>query len=183
MHILYLHGLGSNGRSSTAANLASKPNVSVAAPTYQPEHFLKSVEELSDIVRRETPDVIAGTSMGGYYALKLREAFNIPTLAVNPCFDPVTHLRKYLTTPAMNYETGEPIVFTVDMVQAFEILERQPPRPDRMVLIGLNDDVIHPDGQKAFCEGYGWAYKTVDWGHRVDDVDLLLSQILNTCNP
>lgn len=73
LHILYLHGLGSNGQSSTAANLASKPSVSVTAPTYQPEHFLKSAEELSDAVRRETPDVIVGTSMGGYYALKLRE--------------------------------------------------------------------------------------------------------------
>ena len=95
-------------------------------------------------------------------------------LIVHP---PANHLRKYLVTPATNYETGEPIVFDDAMIEAFENLEPGPPIQDRIILIGLNDDVIHPSTQRAFCERFGWEYITVPWGHRVGDASRLLKEI------
>ena len=177
MHLLYLHGLGSNGQSSTAAALAEDNRMTITAPSYASQHFPQSMAQLSAVVEEVKPDVIVGTSMGGYYALKLRERYDISTVVVNPCFDPANHLRKYLVTPATNYETGEPIVFDNAMIEAFEDLEPGPPIQDRTILIGLNDDVIHPSTQRAFCERFGWEYTTVPWGHRVGDADRLLEEI------
>ena len=102
---------------------------------------------------------------------------NISTVVVNPCFDPANHLRKYLVTPATNYETGEPIVFDATMIEAFEDLEPGTHIQNRTILVGLNDDVIHPSTQRAFCERFGWEYTTVPWGHRVGDASRLLKEI------
>ena len=183
MRLLYLHGLGSNGQSSTAAALAGDNRITVTAPSYAPQHFSQSIEQLSAIVDETLPDVIVGTSMGGYYALKLRERYDIATVVVNPCFDPANHLRKYLVTPATNYETGQPIVFDDAMIEAFEDLEAGTSNQDRRILIGSNDDVIPPATQRAFCERFGWDYITVPWGHRVGDVDRLLEEIGGVPSP
>ena len=65
MHLLYLHGLGSNGQSSTAAALAEDNRMTVTAPSYSPQHFAQSMEQLSAVVDEVDPDMIVGTSMGG----------------------------------------------------------------------------------------------------------------------
>ena len=58
--------------------------------------------------------------MGGYYALKLFERFALPTIAINPCFDPATLLQKYLEQPAHDFVTDTPIPFDQSMLDAFE---------------------------------------------------------------
>ena len=174
MKIIYLHGLGSNGQSSTACGL-SELGFDVISPDYRPQFFSESLEQLIQLVEHSQPTLIAGTSMGGYYALKLFELFALPTIAINPCFDPATLLQKYLEQPAHDFITDAPIPFDQAMLDAFEsIASTHGQQPDDLeIVIGMNDDVIPAKLQQRFCKQQGWNWSEVDWGHRVDDVGLL----------
>ncbi len=182
MRTLYLHGLGSNGQSSTARGLAQL-GLTVISPDYQPQHYLQSIDQLSALIEEQQPDLIAGTSMGGYYALKLRERFALPSVIVNPCFDPASLLHKYLETPAHDYVTDTPIPFTEQMLSAFEQVKGTESEPSQFsILIGRNDDVIPAALQRRFCEQQGWRWQEVDWGHRVEDTALLADLMQQTLN-
>ena len=70
--ILYVHGFGSSGSSGTVARLREVlPGANVVAPDL-PIHPEEALAMLLDLCRREQPDLIIGTSMGGMYAEMLR---------------------------------------------------------------------------------------------------------------
>jgi len=182
MRFLYLHGLGSNGQSSTARGLA-RLGLTVISPDYQPQHYQQSMETLCALVEKQQPELIAGTSMGGYYALKLRERFALPTVIVNPCFDPASLLHKYLETPAHDYITDTQIFFTKQMLAEFEQVKDTQSQPSQFsILIGRNDDVIPAAQQRRFCQQQNWQWQEADWGHRVEDTALLAELMLQTLN-
>jgi hypothetical protein len=117
MKIAYLHGLDSN-------NLGPK------------NHWLKSISKLVDphIDYREkniyqtikaqvsafNPDIIIGSSMGGYFAYEIAKEFNITAILFNPAL----HSRSY--EPDMtNYEIGKHT-------------------PIMRFVFGKNDEIINP---------------------------------------
>lgn len=165
--LLYLHGLGSSGQASTAKGLAEQ-GFEVIAPDYHPEMCLASLAKLWQLVETKQPDVLVGTSMGGFYALKLAERFELPVVAVNACYEPAKLLEKYLTEPAMNFQTNEPIYFSEQMLAQFAPLKNECIAAPTIV-IGEHDDVIPPSYQQAFCQQQQWQWLTTDWGHRVGD--------------
>lgn len=177
MKILYLHGLGSSGQSSTVQGLRAA-GLEVIAPDYKPQHFAASLQQLGVLLEVEQPAIVVGTSMGGYYALKLYEQFAGNTLVINACFDPSRLLRHYLDRPAMDYTTYEPIAFSQAMLDAFEAVDlsgqtNQLPQ----ALVGTRDEVIDPSAQIQFYHQYGIQWHEVDWGHRVENVPLLVGFI------
>lgn len=172
--LIYLHGLGSNGQSSTASALRES-GMSVSSPDYAPQHYVQSMEQLRSLVLEDAPELLVGTSMGGYYALRLAEELGRPAVAINACFEPGRLLRNFLDAPAMDYTTGEPIPFTQEMLDAFASLN--PGRIRAQIVIGRNDDVIPPDYQRRYCERVGWPWHETDWGHRVDDPEELATII------
>lgn len=171
MKLIYLHGLGSNGQSSTARGLAEL-GFDVVSPDYRPQFYTESMAQLSTLVDHRQPSLISGTSMGGYYALKLFEHFALPSIAINPCFDPASLLQKYLDQPAHDYVTDTPIPFDQAMLDAFELISStNGQQPEALqIVIGRNDNVIPAPEQKRFCLQQGWEWSEVDWGHRVDNV-------------
>lgn len=171
MKVLYLHGLGSSGASSTVEGLRSL-GLEVVAPDYRPQYFDESVAQLRDLVAASGVELLAGTSMGGYYALTLAALTGLPVVAVNPCFEPDKHLAKYLTTPAEDFVTGEPIVFTGEMLAAFQPLDGAR-ITDPVIVVGEQDDLIPASYQKQFCAQQGWRWLSTDWGHRVGDKEKL----------
>lgn len=163
--LLYLHGLGSSGQAATAKGLAHE-GFTVIAPDYLPEMCRASLAQLSLQVEQAQPDVIVGTSMGGYYALKLAERFAIPVVAVNVCYQPELLLAKYLHEPAMNFQTGQPIIFTAEMLAQFAPLQPSLINAPTIV-IGRNDELIPAGYQQQYCQQQGWRYQLTDWQHRV----------------
>lgn len=177
MKILYLHGLGSSGQSSTVMGL-KELGLNVLAPDYSPHNFKESRRALIEIVENEEPDFIVGTSMGGYYALMLYKHYAMPTVAVNPCFMPRQWLEKYVDEPAWDFANDRPINFTKTMLYEFEPLGDVYFEKDSCrVLIGLRDSLIPPKLQLDVCEYSGWNYSPVDWGHRVESVNVLSKMI------
>jgi predicted esterase YcpF (UPF0227 family) len=170
MKYLYLHGLGSNGLTNTAKTLRMLGE-NVISPSYTPHDFPNSIKILKNIINQQSPDVIVGTSMGGYFALNLGVITDLPVLAVNPCFEPKTLLSKYLDTPAIDYETGDTLNITEATLEEYELFNKFP--KNNLILIGLQDDVITPEYQRDFCLANKLNWQEVDWGHRVGDVEEL----------
>ena len=88
--ILYLHGVASSGASGTVDLLrrefweraAEDKRATVVAPDI-PLDPLVALPMLKELAAREAPDLIVGTSMGGFYAQQLHGFVRI---CVNPSF-------------------------------------------------------------------------------------------------
>ncbi len=117
-NVIYLHGLGSSGQASTALSLR-KSGLDIFAPDYSPQHYQDSITRLQQLISQQQPALLVGTSMGGYYALKLTELTGLPCLAINACFEPALSLSKYLQQPAEDYANGGVIQFSPPMLHAF----------------------------------------------------------------
>lgn len=168
-NLLYLHGLGSSGNASTALGL-KELGFNVTAPTYRPEHFSESMQRLSQLLATQSFDCIVGTSLGAYYILQISSQFNGSAIAVNPCFEPKNVFQKYLTAPPINYQDDSIIEITPLMLEDFKTVSTL---KDCQIVIGENDDVIPADYQKAFCKQHNKTWISQNWGHRVEDVDVL----------
>ena len=85
MNILYLHGYGSSGQSSTVEFLKKAlPNYySIEAPDI-PVDPAEALPFLKELCEKEDFSIIIGTSMGGMYAQQLPAAFF--RICVNPAF-------------------------------------------------------------------------------------------------
>ena len=71
MRILYIHGLGSSGNSRTVEVLRELlPNDEIIAPDipFDPEEAMTFIRELDYQIK---PDIVVGTSLGGYYTMQL----------------------------------------------------------------------------------------------------------------
>ena len=87
--ILYLHGFGSSGASGTVDLLrkaflgtSAADRVTVVAPDL-PVDPLEALPFLRNLVEKENPGLVIGTSMGGMYAQQLR---GVERICVNPSF-------------------------------------------------------------------------------------------------
>lgn len=81
--ILYVHGFASSGASGTVKSLRILlPQAEIIAPDL-PVSPLKAMELLHNICDNEKPDLIIGTSMGGFYAEQL---YGFRRILVNPAF-------------------------------------------------------------------------------------------------
>jgi hypothetical protein len=117
--VLYLHGLESTNTGNKVNFLKEvsdcyAPDMNYADP-YVEDLLLK-------MVRAFEPDVIIGSSMGGYAALLLGNYFSIDTIAFNPAF----HSRTF--DPEFNKLSNADPDFGFTPV----------------VVLGMEDDVVNP---------------------------------------
>ena len=81
LKIIYLHGLESNQGGEKVDYLAANHYVFAPALNYKASGLLEQVDSLIDHL---SPDVIIGSSMGGYLANELSLKFAIPAILLNP---------------------------------------------------------------------------------------------------
>ena len=82
--LLYVHGFASSGSSGTVMTLRRHlATWRVIAPDLPVDPF-EALDLLRDIVEKEKPDVVVGTSMGGMFTQQL---WGIPRIIVNPSFE------------------------------------------------------------------------------------------------
>ena len=87
MNIIYLHGLGSDQGGDKVSFLSD--NGYVFAPEMDSQQNENIFPELLEEIKTEhlPPDLIIGSSMGGYFAYMLASHFeNTPVLLFNPAF-------------------------------------------------------------------------------------------------
>lgn len=82
--LMYVHGFASSGSSGTVMTLRRHmTGWRVVAPDLPVDPF-EALRLLRDMVEREQPDIIVGTSMGGMYTQQL---WGVPRIVVNPSFE------------------------------------------------------------------------------------------------
>ena len=154
--ILYVHGFASSGASGTAKNLRILfPNAEVIAPDL-PVSPLEAMKLLHDICDTEKPDLIIGTSMGGFYAEQL---YGFDRILVNPAFQIGETLKKLhgmgkqqwlnpRKDGATEFWVTQDIVdeFKEVMAQSFSKIDVEERRNRVYGLFGDKDPVVHTYG-------------------------------------
>ena len=176
--ILYIHGFGSAGSTGTATimrNLLYEKDVRVISPDV-PTSPAEALPFLKSFVEQEQPDLIIGTSMGGFYAEQLR---GYKRILVNPSF----HMARLLTFLGLgNYEFQNKRQdgadkFKVDkqMIAEFKEIEKlsfkgltAEDKGNVWGMFGRNDPTVHT--QDDYTKVYGKDHFIVFEGeHRLND--------------
>ena len=180
--ILYVHGFSSSGASGTVMMLRQQlyaHDVRVLAPDL-PVLPNEAIALLRNLVATEQPDLIIGTSMGGFYTELLRGRKRI---LVNPSFK----MARMLTFkgmgryPFLNKREDGAKDFKVDkqMIDQFKALEKEsfakitPEERKNVHAFFGNADKMTAEFQPLFCKHYGKEQFDIFEGeHRLNDAIL-----------
>ena len=94
--MMYLHGFmsGANGAKQRQLQKRFKGRYRVIAPELYADP-VRSLTIINELVKKEKPEIIVGTSLGGFMALE-RESGDAEVLVVNPCMFPQWELAQWL---------------------------------------------------------------------------------------
>ena len=149
--IMYLHGYGSRfDLQSEKMHILSQLG-EVVGPDLNyglgPDVVRKVAE---DLARQEFPDLIVGTSMGGWLAGHTGTALGIPFVALNPAIRPSQTLRKYIGNP-VNYEGFEATI-EAETVAAYP--DFRTTKGFGLILCEEADEVLDAHTTIAFLKDY-----------------------------
>lgn len=102
MVILYIHGYGSNGNALKAKKLQTMfPTIRVVSPTFDYDRLAPQdiYQRLKQVMSKEKPNLVLGSSMGGYYALCCSNFYDGTIWCINPVRDVLTTIDRHLMLP------------------------------------------------------------------------------------
>ena len=182
---VYLHGFNSafspeNDKVKTLSSLGTV--VGVSYDSYGTYDEIKSYLT-AQLLQYDLDDlVLVGTSLGGFWAAELASVFSIPSVVINPCYDPTNMLQKYVG-PQKNYLTTEETCF--ELASALSYTNRKSYNLKftylPLVLLDMGDEVIDSFETRRLFEGF----PIVHWAtgsHRFDHMEDALEDIALYCN-
>lgn len=125
--ILWIHGFAGKPDNDTVKEMRKRYPMYEFHSIEVDHHAKASMDKINNYINDQDIDLVAGTSLGGYYAICSK--FDGPKLVVNPVTDPVRDLRQFLGPNT--YKAGRPdgqtdFIFTEEMLDEFGELELQP---------------------------------------------------------
>ena len=184
-NIIYLHGFNSAFNPDNEKVLALSALGNVVGINYNSYDTYKNIynhlsKELQNCDLDDT--VIVGTSLGGFWAAEMAFKFSVPSVIVNPCYDPFNMLRKYNGLQT-NYATGETVEFSDTIPQSYmhrksydSVYKILP-----LVLLDMGDEVIDSFETRRLFEGFPMVCY-VDGSHRFDHMKSALEEITEYVN-
>lgn len=162
--VLYIHGFGGAGTSTTAAKLADAlgDRYQVISPDRDEDHPGSSMREFSDLY--EALDglyddvILVGSSLGGFYANQLALTHRAKALLINPVLFPSDQMGNRIPPHA----TALYAELEKDRMTMFDAGAM------RVVMIGEHDTVVDPGKNGRMLEGRARIVE-VDMGHRLTD--------------
>lgn len=147
MKVIYLHGFNSNANSITIEKLKEKiPDlVSISYDYMNADIAYQQINSLIEETLKTDPELlIAGTSLGGFWANYFAQKFNLKCVIINPAFHPSVSLKKHVqSTPIKIYNSGEERIFTYENADDFKKYEVEIKSDiSRTIVLGKNDDII-----------------------------------------
>mgnify|MGYP002626195895 FL=1 len=122
--LIYFHGFGSSGEGSTVKTLQELLCDRVVLAPDIPVDSAEALPFLKEFCKKEQPDVIVGTSMGGMYAQQMH---GFKRICVNPAFDISKHkdILKEGTFEFFNHRKDGEKTFTItpEVIRHFAQME------------------------------------------------------------
>lgn len=144
MKIAYLHGLESSIDSSSLKIIWLNNNFShIYTPSIN-YHDTNSFTNIFTQIKKQSPDYIVGSSMGGYFAYLIGASLEIPTILFNP---------------AVIGRSFEPVVDDSNLKET-----------SHSVFLGKTDEVINGAQVQSYFSRFGigeFTYTDYNGGHRV----------------
>ena len=122
--VLYLHGLESKQGGRKVGFLSSQAAVFAPSIDYRDNDLHMKI---FDMISRLKPDLIIGSSMGGYVGDEFSRFFNIPAILLNPAI----HSRSF-----------EP------NLDKFALGFNETDETKKIVVLGMDDEIINPERTK-----------------------------------
>ena len=144
MKIAYLHGLESSNDPTSLKIIWLKDNFN---QIYTPSIKYRNKESFTIItaqIKKQRPDYIIGSSMGGYFAYLIGASLEIPTILFNP---------------AVIGRSFDPIVDDITLKET-----------SHSVFLGKTDEVINGAQVQSYFSRFGigeFTYTSYNGGHRV----------------
>lgn len=146
--LIYLHGFNSSPQSKKARELGCtmakhglEAQLACPALPHEPRRAIETIEtELARATSR--PVVLAGSSLGGFYATWFAETYGLRAVLINPAVQPHRDLRPFLG-PQRNLYTGEPYELTEADLAHWERLVAAKITPSRyLLLVETGDELL-----------------------------------------
>ena len=120
--LMYIHGFmsGANGSKQKELKTHFGHKCRVLAPELDADPD-KSLDILNEIIREEQPEIIVGTSLGGWMAL-MCESQDAELVVVNPVIDPLKTMARWLDQPQKYFCSRKDGVQTYTLTQ--EVLDK-----------------------------------------------------------
>lgn len=178
MNILYIHGFGSRFDPKSDKVSALSGIGEVFGSTYDWTRPLEETfADIADDIAEYNPDIIIGTSMGGWAAANIGSEYGIPFVSINPAINPAETLQRYV---------GRGIDWTGKhfSLSAETVAEYFPMRDDGygLILLDEGDEVID---SKETINRYVDCLELVTYeggSHRFDHMPDALTEIVNFYN-
>lgn len=184
LRFLYIHGFNSSPASAKAQIFTAwchrhVPGVRIELPelSYDPAVAMAQLEG----IMREPGGVqlIVGSSLGGYYATWLSQAYDVPTALINPAVAPHRNLSSDFLGPQKNYYSGKEYTLTLKHVNSLMAFECQRiEHPERIfLLVQTGDEVL--DYRAALSLYRDCQQRVMEGGnHSFEDIEQVLPDIL-----
>lgn len=143
---LYIHGFNSSPASFKARVLKQAlntraPSIKFLAPAL-PHSPQAATQMLDDLVNANPAAMLLGSSLGGYYATRLAERYNMRAVLINPAVRPYELLGNH-TGSQKNLYTGEEYEFTPGHVEELRALEIDLITPEHyLLMVETGDEVL-----------------------------------------
>lgn len=148
MHFVYLHGFNSayDPYAEKVKDLSIIGTVSgITYDTFGTYDEIKSY--LISQVPSEKEIIFVGTSLGAYWASEMGKHFGVPSILINPCYDPANMLARYEGVIMTNYYTAVHNVLTSEAIASYQEKRIEPDYQDYkyvpMILLDMDDEVIN----------------------------------------
>ena len=173
MTIIYLHGFNSDGNSTTIKEIRKEISglLSISYDYIEADIAFQQIRELiDDTLQKDNDLIIAGTSLGGFWANYFAQKYQLKCLLVNPAINPSVTLRKAVDlSPLLNYNSGETREFTFENADAYKKFEVPVEFGiNRTIVLGKNDEVIDYRKSEEVFRNKGRIILTEE-GHRIED--------------
>lgn len=175
--LLYIHGFRSSSRSSTILTLKSVYKEIEVHAIDVTHHPVESIRKIEDYVAAHEIDILAGSSLGGYYTLCARVL--IPKIAVNPALHPevrLKHLPEIGHTVEYYNEREDGIqTFTCMASDLDEFRGIEPFVTERTHIVGSDHDELLGDLRCEYRELVGNRFhESSQLGHRIEPAFLAI---------
>ena len=154
--ILYMHGLRSN---ATTVKASLVEDMQCYVIDYEKHDYAGTELFYENVIKNNDVEMIVGHSLGGYWALKLGNKYQIPVVLVNPSLFPRVTL-------------GYPPCTVEDTVN----------KSHRFLYLEMDDEVLDSEKTYNFLYGTTSILKVEGGHHRVEHLDKLKDYINNCLN-